>query len=340
MGVTKVNLGRVRGEQGPKGDKGRSATVQIGEVKEGDAAQVTNSGTEMEAVLNFTLPRGPQGLQGEKGEPGATGPTGPRGAQGVPGPQGPTGPTGPQGAQGPQGERGPQGPANSNAETAKRAAGESFPIGNGVITCFQGSQWMEIQCADRSFLYKAQGGAWNLFDEGDEGCNLGTSSNKWASIYAKNGVIETSDRNRKERIRDLDERYLELLSRLRPVSYAFRNTGKETRPHDRVHVGFIAQEVEEAMAECGIAPEEFGGFCRDAQTREVKHYNEDGSLAGIDTEPVRDEAGNPLYNYSLRYGEFIALNTAVLQAQERRIRALEDRLAELAAQLEQRGKEG
>lgn len=54
----------------------------------GTAASVYNSGTDCNAVLNFTIPAG---LTGATGAPGATGP------------QGPQGPSGPAGAQGPAG---------------------------------------------------------------------------------------------------------------------------------------------------------------------------------------------------------------------------------------------
>lgn len=61
------------GEQGPPGT---SATIQIGSVTSGDAAQVTNSGTANAAVLNFVLPRGPAGQDGADGVDGARGPAG------------------------------------------------------------------------------------------------------------------------------------------------------------------------------------------------------------------------------------------------------------------------
>lgn len=56
---------------GLKGDPGEAATIQVGTVTASDPGsepQVTNSGTEKDAVLNFVLPRGPQGPQGIPGE--------------------------------------------------------------------------------------------------------------------------------------------------------------------------------------------------------------------------------------------------------------------------------
>ena len=92
----------VVGPTGPRGPQG-PATITVGSTTTGEPgtnAQVTNSGTSENVILNFTIPRGetgatgPIGPQGLQGETGATGPTGPQGLQGETGATGPTGPTG------------------------------------------------------------------------------------------------------------------------------------------------------------------------------------------------------------------------------------------------------
>ena len=95
-----------KGEPGAKGDKGepgQAASLRVGSVQTGQAgtqAQVTNSGTALEAVFDFVIP---QGEKRRKGEPGAKGDKGDTGPQGV---QGPTGSAGPQGPKrGPWGNR-------------------------------------------------------------------------------------------------------------------------------------------------------------------------------------------------------------------------------------------
>ena len=143
------------GPQGPKGVPGVSVTVGATTTgAAGTQASVTNSGTESDPVLNFTIPRGEKGEKGEKGEGSATvaigttttgaagsqasvtnsgtdtsailnftipqGETGPQGPQGEPGETGPAGPTGDPGETGPQGptgETGPQGPQGNPGET-------------------------------------------------------------------------------------------------------------------------------------------------------------------------------------------------------------------------------
>lgn len=79
----------------------------------GTPALVTNTGSENEPILNFTIPKGdvgPQGPTGQKGEQGLQGPVGPEGPVGPKGETGKTGEQGPAGEQGPVGETGPQGP--------------------------------------------------------------------------------------------------------------------------------------------------------------------------------------------------------------------------------------
>jgi len=54
-----------RGElTGPQGPEGTAATIQVGTVQTGQpgsAVQVTNSGTENDAILNFVIPQGATG---------------------------------------------------------------------------------------------------------------------------------------------------------------------------------------------------------------------------------------------------------------------------------------
>lgn len=90
----------VVGPTGPTGPTG-PATITVGATTTGDPgtnAIVTNVGSNQNAVLNFTIPRGatgPSGLAGPTGPTGPQGNIGPAGPSGAVGPTGPTGPTGP-----------------------------------------------------------------------------------------------------------------------------------------------------------------------------------------------------------------------------------------------------
>lgn len=156
---------------------------------------------------------------------------------------------------------------------------------------------------------------------------LGNSTARWATIYSTNGTIQTSDANRKEQIETLGEKQLALFDKLRPVSYKLKSGFDDKESHDRLHYGFIAQEVEQAMAECGITAMEFGGLCKDKEVVLAKTLNEDG------TENVAPkETGADVY--SLRYQEFIALNTSAIQALKAEIAELKNQLNELNSKLQ------
>ena len=74
-----------QGPQGETGATGQSANISIGTVTtlpSGSNATVVNSGTSMDAVLDFGIPQGPQGEIGPQGPKGEKGGTGPQGASG------------------------------------------------------------------------------------------------------------------------------------------------------------------------------------------------------------------------------------------------------------------
>ena len=133
--------------------------------------------------------------------------------------------------------------------------------------------------------------------------NLGSSTHRWRTVFAKTETISTSDRNLKQNIEPLNNRYIQAFDLLVPVSYQFIDG-------DRIHVGFIAQDVEDAFAKNKLTSMDFGGVCKDIKTTR----SEEGKEVA-----VLDENGEPVYEYSLRYSEFIALNTAKIKQVEQRL---------------------
>ena len=116
---------------------------------------------------------------------------------------------------------------------------------------------------------------------------------------------------------------------LLPKSYKFNNGTS-----GRTHVGFIAQEVESAMESAGLSDLEFAGFCRDQKTVPVQKTKDiqvlDEKTGEMYTETVtytEDEPVEGEYIYSLRYEEFIALNTLMIQKLMERVDALEKKSA-------------
>lgn len=142
---------------------------------------------------------------------------------------------------------------------------------------------------NRSVKLSQTSGHWGLHPYADTYLDLGLSGHRWDNIYAQNGTIQTSDRKAKKGIKALGHKALELISRLRPVSFLMRKGTSGRR-----HYGLIAQEVEEAMEAIGMTNADFAGL-------------------------VKDEEGR----YGLRYEEFIAPLILAVQDLNERVEALE-----------------
>lgn len=157
--------------------------------------------------------------------------------------------------------------------------------------------------------------------------SLGTASLLWTTVYAKTGTINTSDRTKKHDINDLTDVYEQLFLKLQPKSFIF-NDG------DRVHIGAISQDVEAAMQELGIEPEQFAGFCKDIRYEYTEFNEEDGMPIEASKVPCRDEDGNVVYDYALRYQEFIFLTIHMVQKLYSRVEALEEENKKLWEKME------
>ena len=108
-------------------------------------------------------------------------------------------------------------------------------------------------------------------------------------------IAVSSDRNKKNSIEALDERYEEFFDLLSAKRFKY-NDGTS----DRFHTGFIAQEVESALATAGIGTEEFSGFVR--------------------------QEGDGTEELFLRYENFISLNTWQIQKLKQKISELEAKI--------------
>lgn len=155
---------------------------------------------------------------------------------------------------------------------------------------------------------------------------IGSPDRRWQEIWCSTSVNTSSDRNIKKNISALssDDRYMKFFMLLQPKSYLFKD-GES----GRTHVGFISQDVEEAMTDSELTSLEFAGFCKDQKIERIE--NEEGI---IEENPVFDDEGNPVYIYSLRYEEFIALNTMMIQKLheeninlDRRLSILEEKIS-------------
>ena len=137
-----------------------------------------------------------------------------------------------------------------------------------------------------------------------------TGGSSGVFVGTSGSVAVTSDENFKESINPiLGTNYEQFFDNLVPVTYKYKGEG-----FHRMHIGFGARATEKALLDAGLTTEDFGGIVKETNVDLPSHGDE---LIHY------DEA------YSLRYEEFIALNTMMIKKQQARIDQLEQIVAEL-----------
>ena len=175
-----------------------------------------------------------------------------------------------------------------------------------------------------------QGGIFR--EAGDGSLNLGNGSHRWAVVYAKTGSINTSDRNEKKTIADIDPEQAEkLIMGLKPSTFKF-NDGTS----GRTHWGLISQDIEELLPQIGMSDLDFAGFIKTPKTEdyyedvpETVTDEETGEEKTVTRKELKTRTVEGEYVYALRYSEFIAPLICMVQKQQKQIENLERRLSAL-----------
>lgn len=140
----------------------------------------------------------------------------------------------------------------------------------------------------------------------DNSFSLGVIDRRWTQVYATKGTINTSDRREKKDIEYNMDKYSDFFLDLKPTQYKFVHNNS-----NRYHLGFISQDIEESLNKHGLLSTDFAGFIKSPV-----HDKKDASI-------IND------YKYGLRYSEFIALNTYMIQKLYIKINELETKITQL-----------
>lgn len=146
----------------------------------------------------------------------------------------------------------------------------------------------------------------------------GTTPNPFAGGYSSGGWKTTSDRRKKKDFRKLleDDRFERFFELLQPMEYRLIEND------EKMHIGFVAQDVEQAMKCCDISENEFYGL-------EHAVFSEKDFESNEEWEKFLEQNGGANDMYTLCYQEFIALNTAMIQKLQNRCSDFEQRLSAL-----------
>lgn len=186
----------------------------------------------------------------------------------------------------------------SSADTKIEIDSDAIELGGDDGSVFIGSRWdrstrgyyASIEVDGYSQEVQIKG---DVIPNANALYNLGSRNFVWDAIYCSTDALNGSDRNIKNSIEALPEKYVRMFDLVEPRRYKL-NSGTS----GRFHTGFIAQEVEDAMRACGIDSQEFAGW--------AAAKREDGSET-----------------YFLRYSEFIPILWAKVREQEKRLKRLE-----------------
>jgi hypothetical protein len=136
---------------------------------------------------------------------------------------------------------------------------------------------------------------------------LGANSNRWSQLYAGTATINTSDENEKQDIRGLSEAELRVSRALKPLvcAYRWRDAVALKGEGARIHIGIVAQRVEEAFATEGLDARRYGLFCED----EIEEWAEpvfegEGMTATIIADGYMRKTGR--FRLGVRYEELLA----------------------------------
>lgn len=146
----------------------------------------------------------------------------------------------------------------------------------------------------------------------------GTTPNPFAGGYSSGGWKTTSDRRKKKDFRKLleDDRFERFFELLQPMEYRLIEND------EKMHMGFVAQDVEQAMTDCDISENEFYGL-------EHAVFSEKDFESNEEWEKFLEQNGGENDMYTLCYQEFIALNTVMIQKLQNRCNDFERRLSAL-----------
>jgi hypothetical protein len=99
----------------------------------------------------------------------------------------------------------------------------------------------------------------------DDTMTLGGASFRWTTVYATTALINTSDVNDKQQIENLTSAEIAVAKKLKDLfkTYKFNSAVEQKGDNARIHVGLMAQDVQQAFIDEGLNPNRYALFCSD-----------------------------------------------------------------------------
>ena len=155
--------------------------------------------------------------------------------------------------------------------------------------------------------------------------DLGMSSAQWRDVFSQNAPTVSSDRNLKQDIEAISESEKSVAIALKGMvkKYRLKSSVEKKGDEARVHIGWIAQEVEDAFTAQGLDASDYALFCKDTHYKVVINGNDTGESQRtnkvIEDDIVREGLGEgdvvefqEFEQYSLRYEQLHSFIISVL----------------------------
>jgi len=147
----------------------------------------------------------------------------------------------------------------------------------------------------------------------DNAYTLGGGSNRWTTVYATTGSINTSDETLKTPFEsispELKTAAIKIIKEIGSYKWldAVEAKGEEEA---RIHIGLTSQKVQSLLAEAGVDPDKYAMFCRDELVDPVTEtdFSDPDNPVQIKKKKPRKKK----YRYGLRYDQVILLALAAI----------------------------
>lgn len=120
--------------------------------------------------------------------------------------------------------------------------------------------------------------------------DLGNSDSQWRDIFTQNAVTVVSDEKVKQDISSLDDAEKTVAFKLKDLvkKYRLKSSVEYKGEEARIHIGWIAQEVEKAFSDEGLDASRYGLFCRDTHYKVFVNGEDTGTVQRTNSQ-VQDE---------------------------------------------------
>ena len=167
----------------------------------------------------------------------------------------------------------------------------------------------------------------------DNALTFGYTGNRWSTIYAGTGTINTSDENEKQSIQSLTTTEMKVAKKVSSLikTFKFNDAVEKKGENARTHTGIIAQDIQQAFNDEGLDASKYAFWCSDTWWEKeisVEATEEKDAYTDIDIKYEATTGYTEKTRLGLRYSELFSFIQAY---NDQRFTELEARITTLEA---------